>query len=96
MPELTKQEQVKQLSALFSEAGKAHHQAYIETDGEDAEWALWYADYLQDRLAAVLGIEFTKSEIVYRLVSLSRKQPTVSPDEWWPDFYAMYFCEQYS
>jgi hypothetical protein len=75
MPELTKQEQVAQLSVLFSEAGKAHHQAYIETDGEDAEW---------------------RSEIVYRLVSLSRKQPTVSPDEWWPDFYAMYFCEQYS
>ena len=34
-----------QLENLFHEVGEAHHQAYIETDGADPEWPLWYADY---------------------------------------------------
>jgi len=89
-------DQLKQLSQLFVETGHAHHQAFIETDGADPEWALWYADYLWDRLPAVLGRESTKSEIIYCLVSLSKKQPVISPDAWWPDFYAMYFSEHYN
>ena len=39
-----------QLEGLFHEVGEAHHRAYIETDGADPEWPLWYADYLQERL----------------------------------------------
>lgn len=35
----------QQLEGLFNEVGEAHHQAYIETDGADPEWPLWYADY---------------------------------------------------
>ena len=35
-----------QLEGLFREVGEAHHQAYIETDGADPEWPLWYAEYL--------------------------------------------------
>src|SRR3954471_10797358 len=41
----------RQLEGLFHEVGEAHHQAYIETDGADPEWPLWYADYLRDKLA---------------------------------------------
>ncbi len=40
----------RQLEGLFHEVGEAHHQAYIETDGADPEWPLWYADYLRERL----------------------------------------------
>ena len=36
-----------QLKGLLREVGEAHHQAYIETDGADPEWPLWYADYLR-------------------------------------------------
>ena len=44
-------ELTRQLEELFREASEAHHQAYIETDGADPEWPLWYADYLRDKLA---------------------------------------------
>jgi hypothetical protein len=40
----------QQLQELFREVGKAHHQAFIETDGADPEWPLWYANFLQGRL----------------------------------------------
>ena len=56
-------DQIEKLSQLLLETGHAHHQAFIETDGEDPEWPLWYADYLMDRLPAALGRELTKSEI---------------------------------
>ncbi len=92
---MSNENQINQLSELFEEVGNAHHQAFIETDGEDAEWPLWYAEYLVDKLPPVLGREFTKSELVYCLVTLSKKQPEISPDARWPDFYAMYFVEHH-
>jgi hypothetical protein len=92
---LVDKDQNKKISLLLLETAKAHHRAYIETDGVDPEWPLWYADYLMDRLPAVLGRELTKSEIVYCLVDLSKKQPAIAPNAWWPDFYADYFLENY-
>lgn len=55
----------KKLERLFRDTGQAHHQAFIETDGADPEWPLWYADYLKGRLDDVLPNTFTKSELVY-------------------------------
>ena len=43
-----------ELSALLTQTGKAHHEAFAATDGEDPDWAIWYADYLYDRLARFL------------------------------------------
>ena len=48
---MTEEDLARQLEELFREVGEAHHQAYIETDGDDPEWPLWYADYLRDKLA---------------------------------------------
>ena len=36
----------KQIAELFQKTGSDHHQAFIETDGEDPEWPLWYAECL--------------------------------------------------
>ena len=88
-------DQHKKLSQLLLETGKAHHRAFIETDGYDLEWPLWYAKYLQDKLPAVLGRELTISEMVYCLVHLEREQSAVAPDTWWSDYYADYFLENY-
>jgi hypothetical protein len=38
---MTEADLTGQLEALFHEVAKAHHQAYIETDGADPEWPLW-------------------------------------------------------
>ncbi|MCP4199316.1 MAG: hypothetical protein GY762_19395 [Proteobacteria bacterium] len=84
------------LTKLFFETGHAHHEAYIETDGYDPEWPLRYADYLMTRLPVLLGREFTKSELVYDIVFLSREQPKVAPDADWSAYYADYFINSYA
>jgi hypothetical protein len=37
---------VERLAALFKQTGEAHHEAFLDTDGDDPEWPLWYAKYL--------------------------------------------------
>jgi hypothetical protein len=42
----------RQLEKLLRETGRAHHQAFIETNGVDPEWPLRYADNLSEARAA--------------------------------------------
>ena len=76
-----------QLQSLLRDTGAAHHQAFIETDGADPEWPLWYAQYLQPRLKPV-SETVTQSEIVHHLVELERSHAAAAPKEEWPAFYA--------
>jgi NAD(P)H-hydrate epimerase len=84
----------RQLEGLFHEVGEAHHQAYIETDGADPEWPLWYADYLRERLGRLLDASFTKSELVHMLVS--GEQPLKAPGANWARYYAGFFIRLYT
>ncbi len=84
------------LERHFDETGKAHHSAYIQTGGADAEWPLWYADALFGKLQSLLRADFTKSELIYALVLLSKEQPIKAPDVKWPAYYAGYFAEHYA
>ena len=34
----------EQIAELLALTGKTHHAAFIEVDGDDPEWPLWYAD----------------------------------------------------
>ncbi len=86
----------QQLEELFRETGEAHHQAYIETDGADPEWPLWYADYLRERLGAILDANFTRSELVYLLILVASEQPLNAPGTDWARYYARFFIERYT
>ena len=81
----------RQLEDLFHEVGQAHHQAYIETDGADPEWPLWYAYYLRERLGDLLDASFTKSE----LVLVANEQPLRAPGANWARYYARFFIALY-
>ncbi len=83
------------LASLFDDTGHAHHQAFLSTDGVDPDWPLWYADFLKDRLADQLGASFTKSELVYLLVTADRELASVAPGAHWPTFYANFFMDRY-
>ena len=85
-----------QLEGLFHEVGAAHHQAYIETDGADPEWPLWYADYLRERLGELLDASFTKRELVHMLVLVANEQPLVAPGANWARYYAKKFIALYT
>ena len=69
----------KNIENLLKEAGEAHHQAYIDADGPDPDWPMWYAGYLRDRLASRLKAPFTQSELVYLLCALHREEPPATP-----------------
>jgi hypothetical protein len=85
----------RQLEDLFHEVGEAHHQSYIETDGADPEWPLWYADYLRERLGDLLDANFTKSELVHMLVLVANEQPLRAPGANWARYYAKFFIALY-
>ncbi len=85
----------QELEALFNETITAHHQAFVEVDGADADWPIWYADFLRDRLADLLGARFTRSELVYLLVGLDREVQRVAPGANWQAYYARALLERY-
>ena len=86
----------KNIENLLKEAGEAHHQAYIDIDGADPDWPIWYAGYLRDRLAGMLNAHFTQSELVYLLVALDREVQRVAPGADWQAYYARVLLERYS
>jgi hypothetical protein len=86
----------EELAALFEETGRAHHQAFLATKGDDPDWPLWYAEHLMDKLPQLLGdARFTKSELVYLLISADRELKSVAPGAHWPTFYANFFMDRY-
>jgi len=78
------------VAELLHEAAETHHAVYRITDGEDPDWASWYADWLLDlsELPGVLGARPVRSELVHALVQLDRDYAATSPEERWEDWYA--------
>lgn len=78
------------VAGLLHEAAETHHVVYRITDGDDPDWASWYADWLLDHseLAEVLGARPVRSHLVHALVRLDRDYASAGPDEPWEDWYA--------
>jgi glutaredoxin len=84
---------LKELTELFEETGKAHHRAFLDTDGKDPEWPLWYAEYLEKRLQPFLATPMTKSRLVYCLVGADNEHRATASGTPWPEFYAAHVLE---
>ncbi|MDP9264634.1 MAG: hypothetical protein M3O91_00740 [Chloroflexota bacterium] len=78
------------VAAILREAAQTHHAVYRMFDGEDPDWASWYADWLLrlSELPQVLGTTPVRSELVYMLVMLDKDFVQQSPSEPWETFYA--------
>ena len=84
------------LEDLFRETGEAHHQAYIETDGADPEWPLWYAGYLQGEARPAPGGQLHQERA--RLppdLGCERAAPQ-RPGADWARYYADFFLQRYA
>ena len=83
-------ERVSRIAELLHEAAETHHVVYRNTDGDDPDWASWYADWLLDlsELADALGARPVRSHLVHALVELDRSYAAQSPDERWEEWYA--------
>jgi hypothetical protein len=78
------------VSDLLREVAETHHRVYRITDGEDADWATWYANWLIDlsELPSLLGRKPVRSELVYLLVLLDKEVTEQQIAEPWHQYYA--------
>jgi hypothetical protein len=83
-------DQTTRIAPLLHEAGETHHLVYRIVDGDDPDWASWYADWLinHSELPEILGTKPVRSELVWLLVGLDKEYSQESPDSPWPDWYA--------
>jgi hypothetical protein len=88
-------EKLTALTELMRQSGDAHHQAFLATNGDDEDWAIWYADYLYDKLPQHLGTRLSRSELVYALKRLDYEIREEKPTEHWSAYYAKRLVERY-
>lgn len=86
------------ISQLLHEAGETHHRVYRIVDGDDPDWASWYADWLisLSELPQLLGQRPVRSELVYMLVKLDKQYAADGPREPWEQFYAQRIADHFS
>jgi hypothetical protein len=94
---MSNQDRVGRIADLLSEAAELHHAVYRISDGDDPDWASWYADWLIElsELSEVLGEKPVRSELIYELVRLGREYGELSPVERWQDYYARGLAERF-
>jgi hypothetical protein len=69
---------------------------YRIVDGDDPDWASWYADWLINlsELPEILGAKPVRSELVWLLVALDKEYAATSPGAEWPQWYAERIVER--
>lgn len=89
---------LEQISGLLHEAGETHHRVFRIVDGDDDDWASWYADWLINlsELPALLGAKPVRSELTYLLVSLDKEYTANQPGERWETYYAQRILGHFS
>ena len=83
-------ERISRIASLLHEAGETHHTVYRIVDGDDPDWASWYADWLLNlsELPEILSTKPVRSELVWQLVELDRQYSGAAPEAAWPQWYA--------
>jgi hypothetical protein len=86
------------IGELLHEAAETHHVVYRITDGDDPDWASWYADWLVrlSELPEIVGRAPVRSELVHLLVDLDRRYVRDRPAEPWESWYAGRLVEHFS
>jgi hypothetical protein len=88
----------QRIAELLHEAGETHHRVYRIVDGDDADWASWYADWLINlsELPELVGAKPVRSELVYLLVMLDKQYVAEHPGGRWEDYYASRVLEHFA
>lgn len=90
-------DQSARIAALLLEASETHHTVYRIVDGDDPDWASWYADWLINlsELPQFLGTTLVRSELVWLLVNLDKQYAAQSPGSPWTEWYAERIVEHF-
>jgi hypothetical protein len=91
-------DKLTQACELLHEASETHHRVFRIVDGDDADWASWYADWLVDlsELPELLGVTPVRSELVYMLVKLDKEYTGAAQSGAWEDYYARHLLEHFT
>ena len=86
------------IAELLHEAAETHHVVYRIVDGDDPDWASWYADWLLElsELPELLGAKPVRSHLVHALVELDREHTGAAAGERWEDAYARGLAERFA
>jgi hypothetical protein len=97
MTDHTTGQRAARVAELLHEAGETHHRVYRIVDGDDPDWASWYADWLINlsELPELLGSKPVRSELVWMLVGVDKEYTERSPDPPWPQYYAERVIEHF-
>jgi len=87
-----------EIAELLHEAAETHHVVYRIVDGDDPDWASWYADWLLElsELPELLGAKPVRSHLVHALVELDREHAAAGAAERWEDAYARGLVERFA
>lgn len=86
--------QINDLAELLREAAREHHNAFLATNGADPDWPIWYANFLQQLLSERLGLDYTRSQLVYCLINANNEHQARSPESNWSTYYAEQLLER--
>lgn len=89
---------VTAVAEVLHRAAETHHVVYRIVDGDDPDWASWYADWLLElsELPQLLGGKPVRSELVYELVGLDKEYAERRTEEPWPQHYARALVERFA
>ena len=88
---------VQKLAELLREAAETHHVVYRIVDGDDPDWASWYAAWLLElsELPALLDAKPVRSHLVHALVQLDRDYTATPQTARWEDTYAQGLADRF-
>lgn len=90
-----KERLIDRLQGALASIGPAHHAAFVETDGADPEWPLWYARHAADQLREILDLpDLTESRLVWAFISAADDHESRDDEMPWPRFYAEWFATE--
>ena len=86
------------IAGLLHQVAETHHVVYADTDGEDADWATFYADWLvaHSQLPDLLDRPPVRSHLTAELVALDREYSSRARETPWEQYYAERLVEKFA
>jgi glutaredoxin len=93
---MTSQQLQSRVSQLFRDCVRAHGEAFPGCKEDDPEWPAWYADFLQKPLEQALDTEFSRSHLIYCLMTADFEHTARAMDADLAAYFAAQFVEHYA
>lgn len=85
------------VAAALSETEHVHAAAYASVNGEDPDWAIFYANRLIDHssLSSMVSSPLASAPLAATLAELDERYIAEKPDETWEHYYARGLIERF-